>query len=495
MKGINKIFFEDNKYKDKINSITNLRLLSFEIYKFFLLYLFIAIISKLSHIFPLNFFFEMNFNFYSLIKIFIYYLIIDMCYFILFKNNIGIKSFNELILSLISHPNIIKLVSMSIIFSLIFISTKEFQSLMPRLNLDYIRNKYDLDKNIEDEDNETYNEYNKYYYSNFFYGIIISCLLFLCMIFDLEKFNSWPKLNLSRINYFKNKLKSSLMNIFVIGIPSFILIYIFLIFFYRTLFVFDLSLNYTSLFILEYNILFLSLKCIKNFICAPINYITNEINTIDKLIKKEINFIKEDNFYICHHLQHLRNLYELPKDITYNINLLSHENLKFLKNKLNFFFDSINNKYQLIYNKKPYYYINPNGDFIDKIRIFFIKFGKLFDFSANKIIQKETSVQNIKFLIQIIGNIIIFISDAKINKINEEKYNEYKEYSYYFTDKLIDINAILINLIQNKRISENLRKNLQKLRYIVKNYFEVIKYKQMKNKFLKLISQKIQAII
>ena len=285
------------------------------------------------------------------------------------------------------------------------------------------------------------------------------------------------------------------MNIFVIGIPSFILIYIFLIFFYRTLFVFDLSLNYTSLFILEYNILFLSLKCIKNFICAPINYITNEINTIDKLIKKEINFIKEDNFYICHHLLHLRDLYEFPRDIKYNINLLSHENLKFLKNKLNFFFDSINNKYQLIYNKKPYYYINPNGDFIDKIRIFFIKFGKLFDFSANKIIQKETSVQNIKFLIQIIGNIIIFISDAKINKINEEKYNEYKEYSYYFTEKLIDINAILINLIQNKRISENLRKNLQKLRYIVKNYFEVIKYKQMKNKFLKLISQKIQAII
>ena len=80
-----------------------------------------------------------------------------MCYFILFKNNIGIKSFNELILSLIAHPNIIKLISMSITISLIFISTKEFQSLMHRLDLDYIRNKYDLDKNIEDEDNETYN--------------------------------------------------------------------------------------------------------------------------------------------------------------------------------------------------------------------------------------------------------------------------------------------------------------------------------------------------
>ena len=84
-----------------------------------------------------------------------------MCYFILFKNNIGIKSFNELILSLIAHPNIIKLISMSITISLIFISTKEFKSLMPRLDLDYIRNKYDLDNNREDEDNESYSEYNK----------------------------------------------------------------------------------------------------------------------------------------------------------------------------------------------------------------------------------------------------------------------------------------------------------------------------------------------
>ena len=495
MKEINKMFFEDNKYKDKIYSVTNLRLLSFEIYKFFLLYLFIIIISKLSHIFPLNFFFEMNFNFYSLIKIFIYYLTIDICYFILFKYNTGIKSFPEFIISLIVHPNIIKLISMSISFSLIFISTKEFKSLMPRLEFDYIKNKYDLDNYSEEEENERYKEYNKFYNSDFLYDVIISCLLFSCMIFDLEKFNLWPKLQLSRINFLKNKLASSLMNIIIIGIPSFLLIYFFLIFFYHTLFVFDLSLNYASLFIFEYNILYLSLKCIKNFICSPINYITNEINTTDKLIKKEINFLKEDNFYICHHLQQLRDLYEYPRDIKYNINLLSHENLNCLKKKLNFFTDSINKKYQLIYTKKSYYYINPNGDFIDKIRIFFGKIRDLFDFSANQIIQKDTSVQNIKFAIEITGNIILFISDAKINKINEEKYNEYKEYSYYFTDKLIDINTLLVNLIQNKKISENLKKNLQKLRYIIKNYLDVVKYKQMKNKFLKLISQKIQSIL
>ena len=303
MKEINKIFFEDNKYKAKIYSITNLRILSFEIYKLFLLYTFLFILSKLSHFFPLNFFFELNFNFFSLIKIFIYLLITDICYFLLFKSNTGIKSFHEFIISLIHAPNIIKLISMSLSFCLIFFCTREFISLMPRLDFDYIKKKYDLDYNNEDEENEGYNEYDRCYYSDFFYVISVSNFLFFKMIFDLERFNIWPRMNLSRINNFKNQLFYSFINVGIIGLPSFIIIYFVLVFFYRTLFVFDLSLNYTSLFVLEYNIIFLSLNCIKNFICAPINYITNEINTPDKLIKKEINFLKEENFYICH--QHL----------------------------------------------------------------------------------------------------------------------------------------------------------------------------------------------
>ena len=93
MKEINKIFFEDTKYKEKIYSVTNLRLLSFEIYKLFLLFIFIYIISKLSQHFPINIFFEMNSNFYSMIKIFILLLMIDISYFLLFKSNTGIKSF------------------------------------------------------------------------------------------------------------------------------------------------------------------------------------------------------------------------------------------------------------------------------------------------------------------------------------------------------------------------------------------------------------------
>jgi hypothetical protein len=223
--------------------------------------------------------------------------------------------------------------------------------------------------------------------------------------------------------------------------------------------------------------------------------LAGDVNTVEKLIKKEIRFLKEDNFYIGHHLQHLRDLYEYPRDIKFNTNLLFYENLIYLQKKINFFFEAINKKYSYSYNKRNYITLRPNNDFIDKIKNFFENIFSFFDFSVNQIIQKDTCVQNIKLLIEILGNVINFIADAKINKSNEEKYDEYKDYSYFFVDKLIDIETILVNLIQNKRISSNLKKNLKKLRYIIKNNYELIRYKQMKNNFLKLMSQKLDSMI
>ena len=263
------------------------------------------------------------------------------------------------------------------------------------------------------------------------------------MIFDIEKFEVWPKLNLSRINYLKINLFDIFANIIIIGLPSFIIIYIFLIFFYRTLFIFHIK----------------------------------------------------ENFYICHHLQNLRELYEYPKDIKYNTNLLLYENLKNLQKKVNYFIDSINKKYSLTYNKRNYSYINQNSDFVDKIKSCVENIKKFFDFSVNQTLEKETCVQNIKILIDILANVTIFISDAKTNKLKEDKYNECKDFSYYFVDKLIDLDTFFVNLIQNKRTSESLKKYLHKLRAIIKNYFELIRYKQMKNKFLKLVSQKLQTVV
>ena len=493
MKNINSIFFDDNKYRYKIYSITNLRILSFEIYKLFFLCLYLFILNKLSHLFFFNFFGEINFNFYSYIKLFTYLLIIDICYLIIFKANKGIKSFFEMLIDSILHPNVIKLVSMSICFILILFCTKEFKFLMPRLEYEYLKYKYHF---IEDDyiDIEGYDD--EKYYSDFFYIICITGFLFLYMIFDLTKFDFWPKVYLTRINNLKKYICISFNTYIIIGIPAFCVIYCLNIFFYKTLLIFDLSINYTFLFVLEYNIFSINFNCLQNFICAPINFISGDVNSVEKLIKKEIRFLKEDNFYIGHHLQHLRDLYEYPRDIKYNTNLLLYENLIYLQKKINFFFEAINKKYSYSYNKRNYFYINRNNDFIDKAKIFCENIFSFFDFSANQIIQKETCVQNMKLLIEILGNVINFIAEAKINnKSKEEKYEEYKDYSYYFVDKLIDIDTILVNLIQNKRITSNLKNNLKKLRYMIKNNYELIRYKQMKNNFLKLMSQKLDVMI
>ena len=495
MKNINSLFFDDNKYRYKIYSITNLRILSFEIYKLFFLCLYIFILNKLSHLFFFNFFGEINFTFYSYIKIFAYLLVIDICYLIIFKLNKGIKSFFEMLIDSILNPNVIKLVSTSLCFILILFCTKEIKFLMPRLEYEYIKQKYHFQQ-IDDDyiDMDGYDD--EKYYSDTFYIICITCFLFLYMIFDLTKFDFWPKVNLTRINNLKKYLCISLNNIGIIGVPAFFVIYCLNIFFYKTLSIFDLSINYTFLFVLEYNIFFINFNCLQNFICAPINFLAGDVNSVEKLIKKEIRFLKEDNFYIGHHLQHLRDLYEYPRDIKYNTNLLLYENLINLQKKINFFFEAINKKYSYSYNKRNYFYINQNSDFIDKTKNFLENIFSFFDFSANQIIQKETCIQNMILLIEILGNVINFIADAKINnKSNEEKYEEYKDYSYYFVDKLIDIDTILVNLIQNKRISSNLKNNLKKLRYIIKNNYELIRYKQMKNNFLKLMSQKLDSMI
>ena len=48
----------------------------------------------------------------------------------------------EMLTDSILHPDVIKLVSISLSFILIFFCTKEFKFLMPRLDYDFLRQKY-----------------------------------------------------------------------------------------------------------------------------------------------------------------------------------------------------------------------------------------------------------------------------------------------------------------------------------------------------------------
>ena len=146
----------NENYKEKIYNVTKFRIISFEIYKFFLFYLFMSIISSLSNHFPFSIFYELNYNFFQLIKICIYSLILDMIYYFLFKSNSGQFSLMEIIINSFFKPNLVKSLCISISYALIYLTSLELKSLMPRLGSAYIKERYNIEPVYNDEDEENY---------------------------------------------------------------------------------------------------------------------------------------------------------------------------------------------------------------------------------------------------------------------------------------------------------------------------------------------------
>ena len=493
------LLFSFDKYKEKLESVTHLRILSFEIYKLIVFYIIINIIVKLSNYFPFSFFYEINYDFYQLIKIFIYLLISDICYFILFKSNAGQFSYMEIIISMIKNPNIIKSLSVSISFCIIFLVTNELKSLMPRLNSTYVKKKYNIEPIYRDDYEENYyiqkGIAKRTAYENADTFITICASVLYAFHFIVLKQNFWTKRNINRISNLKNKIIISIKNIGTNGVPFFFVIYILHVIFYRTLFIVDLSLNYTSLFLIEYNILYISKECFNNFICARINYLCYEINSNEQLIKKEIDFRKEDNFYIIQYLNNLNDIYRYPHDDKLNIILLKLENLNCIKNKIYYFIDSINRKYSMFLSKIRYFTINYNMNAVDNIKMMLQKFVDFFDFSTNQIFENETCIEIIELIIKIIGNIIIFIADANTDKSIDEKFMENQDHIYFFIERLFDIDKISSILIQNRKVSQDFRNDLIKLRIVIKNYFNLIRNRQNKCNFIKMETENIKYIL
>ena len=496
-----KNIFAQDKYKEKIYNITYIRILSFEIYKLFIFYAFMSLMSKLSYHFPFSIFYEMEYNFFTLAIIFIYLFIIDIFYFILFKSNEGQFSVIEILMSFLFNPNLYKILPISFSFCILYLVTKEIKSLMPRLDSQYIKNKYNIEPIYRDEYEENYyarkglSKYTFYEYSERLFLFCVSIFLLVQFIIVKQKFDLWPKLNLGRINNLKNKLWISIKNMFIIGFPSFFIIYIFFIFYYHSLFIVNLCLNYTIVFVIEYNILFISTDCLLNFICAKINYITIEVNTKAQVIKKEIDLKNDETFYIIHHLKHLNEMFKYTHDVKLNSNLLNIENLNIIKNKIYFFMDSINKKYIMFLNKIKPLNVRNNMNAIDKIKIVSQKISELFDFNANKVLENDTSIEILKMLVELNGNIVIFIAEANINMPREEKYIGYCDHIYFFIERLFEMDRIFMDLLKNKKISEQLRKNLNRLELLIISYFNLIKNRQKKYEFIKPETEKIKEIL
>ena len=503
MANMDNIFFANKNYKDKIYNITNLRLLSYEIYKLFFLNFGLRIIGLLSFHFPFSIFYELEYNFFTFVKLYIYLLIFDLCYFILFKSNEGQFSNFEFFCALLEKPNPKRICPISISFCVIYLITKEIQNLMTKLSPSDVKEKYNVQPQFRDSDEEYYyqskglTKWTIYESSNLLFIIVISFIFLFQFILVKHKFNLWPKLGLGRIDNFKNVFWGAIRNIWIIGIPTFFIIYfVFFIFYYHTLFIANLCFNYTTFFIIEYNIFFISTKCLENFICAKINYISYEINTQDLLIQKEIDFSKEENFYIIHHLKHLSDIYKYAKNIKLNTNLLKAENIIALKKKIYFFIDSLNQKFSKFLSKKRFFPPNNSGMSMgDNMKLAMAQIVYFFNFSANQILEKETSFEIIKSLIEVIGNIIIYMADAKINNTSEEKYLAYNDHIYFFIHNLLEIDRMAFNLIQSKEISEQLRSDLYKLRGFINHYFDLIRNRQAKYHFIQFEANNINEML
>ena len=145
--------------------------------------------------------------------------------------------------------------------------------------------------------------------------------------------------------------------------------------------------------------------------------------------------------------------------------------------------------------KKNFFKIKNDMSGIDNIKKMIQNFSEFFDYRAKQIFENETCVENLKIIINIIGNIILFISDAKINKSNEEKYMEYSDNIYFFIERLFDIDKILFNFIKKSKNNESFWNELTKLRRSIKNYFYLIRNRQNKCGFIKMETQNIQTIL
>ena len=131
----------------------------------------------------------------------------------------------------------------------------------------------------------------------------------------------------------------------------------------------------------------------------------------------------------------------------------------------------------------------------ERIKIILQKFFDYFDYSANQVFENDTCIEIMKLLIELNGNITIFLADATIIMPQEEKYMKYCDHIYFFIERLFEMDRLFLHLIQSKKISEQLRKDLYKLRISIINYFDLIRDRQNKYEFIKLETEKIKELL
>jgi hypothetical protein len=137
-------------FNDKIKSVTSLRFISFQIWKFFLLLIFLICLFRLTHFFPFSFFSILNFDFISYIQIYIISLIIDYLQMEIFIYSKSQYCFFEIVINIFLVPSkptfaffvfiLLNTMNLNILKSMSFSIENYFN--------DYINDDYNFDSNF-----------------------------------------------------------------------------------------------------------------------------------------------------------------------------------------------------------------------------------------------------------------------------------------------------------------------------------------------------------
>ena len=100
-----KILTKNVSFNDKIKSVIYLRFISFQIWKFFLLLIFLISLFHLTHCFPFSFFSIVDFDFISYIQIYFITFIIDYLEMDLFINSKSQYCIFEIVVNIFLVPS------------------------------------------------------------------------------------------------------------------------------------------------------------------------------------------------------------------------------------------------------------------------------------------------------------------------------------------------------------------------------------------------------
>lgn len=501
-----KSLFNKDTYKEKISSITNLRFVSFQLWKWLLLIVSLLLLKIINHIFIVNLYITYTFSLSLLFKLFLLGIGIDYIKLFLFKNNQNQNGVFERIVKLFLVPS----QSTFAFFFLLLLSQANITSIKSVFAINSALSSLDASSDIETGERESEGEGEGIVSKGSDFTLMLCySLISSFQVINQHSFYKWPKLNKTRIDCFKAAGKKSIKRAIRLTRYHIIIGAFYYIMKANTLkigcdlLIYSIVVFYNEIFqYILYNLL-------KGFICSPINPDSNEIKNELELISYPLNFSASSSFIIIHYLNSLNETllkaYYQPKLQLNPVLMKNNSVLKEIKYKIDFIYSRLNEKMKIVYyslkqQSKETFGSGGGG----------LNAGGLiswFDFSKNEIFEYETSPEIIDIITEVIYTNVLLLSTEKhhdINRTNGEEINqnEVQYYIVYLIDRLFAFEKVMKELRSlidsNSAKSKGMAKISNLLSIIILKIQMRVKsivYKNLKDNFIINYSESVQEII